>query len=296
MIEKILKKISVKPPYFALSNIEFETNETLSAMVPVEQEMGNECGIISAAEAGRHLAILGSCALALKNPNPGRHYYLAVGANVKKISDLFNTSSLFGKANVVFLDKRNGIVSTKLLTENGQLLYTIELTYKIMHYNLFEKLFNQNKYIASVISVFDNPYLNEIPLGKSVFEQNMLKTTLGPLEPHECQGHFFQYPAVPVAVLMHSLSKAAGQLLSHNLGNKNLPYIVEQGLIKAENIAFAGNKINIIINYSENNDFNFKCRALSDKGIEYGSMELALRPVAKELVTPEFKMQNISSY
>lgn len=295
MIEKILNKISVKPPYFALSNMVLEKKETLSAMVPVEQPMGNEYGIISAAEAGRHMAILGSCALSLKNPNPDRHYYLAVGAKVKKISNLYETSALFGKANIVYLDKRNGIVSTKLVTENGQLLYTIEVTYKIMHHNLFEKLFNQNKYNGPIIPTFNNPYLNEIPLGKSFFENNMLKTTLGPIEPNECQGHFHEYPAVPVAVLMHSLSKAAGQLFSHKLGEKNLPYIVEEGLIKAENLAFIGDKINIVINYSESSDFNFICRALSDKGIEYGSMELSLRPLAKELVTSESKMQNILS-
>lgn len=293
MIEEILKKISVKPPYFALSNMAIETNETLSAVVPVEQPMGNEYGIISAAEAGRHMAILGSCALALQNPNQERHYYLAIGAKVKKISNLFENSTLLGKANVLSLNKRNGIVSTKLITDKGQLLYTIEVTYKIMHHSLFEKLFSQNRCSNPTIPTFNNPYLNEIPLGNSIFENNMLKTVLGPLEPHECQGHFHEFPAVPVAVLMHSLSKAAGQLFSHQLGKKNLPYIVEEGLIKAENLAFAGNKINIAIYYNEGNNFNFICKALSDKGMEYGTMHLSLRPLVKELVAPEFKIQYI---
>ncbi len=293
MIEDVLNKISVKPPYFALSNMVMANNETLSAQIPVEQNMGSECGVISAAEAGRHMAILGSCALALKNSNPTRHYYLAVEAKVKKISNLFESAILFGKANVVSLTKRSGIVFTKLLTETGQLLYTIEVSYKILHHNLFEKLFKQNKYINPIIPTFNNPYLNEIPLSKSVFEDDKLKTVLGPLKPHECQGHFPEFPAVPVAILMHSMSKAAGLLFSHKFGKKNLAYIVEEGLIKADNLAFAGNKINIIISYSKNEHFNFKCRALSDKGIEYGAMELALQPMVKEIVFPKLITSNI---
>ncbi|MEN8121727.1 MAG: hypothetical protein ABFS35_15355 [Bacteroidota bacterium] len=287
MIEKILNKISVKPPYFALSNMVMETNETLSAMVPVEQPMGNEYGIISAAEAGRHMAILGSCALSIKNPNPGRHYYLAVGAKVKKISNLDETGVLFGKANVVHLDKRNGIVSTKLFTENGQLLFIIEVTYKIMQHNLFEKLFIQNKQNEPFIPIYNSPYQKDHPLSEPIFTNNILKTSLGPLQPNECQGHFQNFPAVPVAILMHSLSKAAGQLLAHNMGNKSLSYIVERGVVKAENLAFAGSKINIVISQSETEDYNFICRALSDKGMEYGSMDLSLRPIAAKLDIPK---------
>ncbi len=63
-IEQILTKICVSPPYFAFQKI-YQYQDLLIAPITPEQPQGNELGKISITEAGRHLAILGSCLLAL---------------------------------------------------------------------------------------------------------------------------------------------------------------------------------------------------------------------------------------
>ena len=71
-ISEILKKICVSPPYFAFKKI-YRYENILIAHITPEQPMNDEIGYISIGEAGRHMAILGTCVCTF-NQNE-KHYY-----------------------------------------------------------------------------------------------------------------------------------------------------------------------------------------------------------------------------
>ncbi|MBN1253276.1 MAG: hypothetical protein JXR51_00105 [Bacteroidales bacterium] len=282
MIDKILTKIAVQPPYFALKDLSIEKEGVIKAKIHKEQQKNNEICVIPAAEVGRHLAILGSCSISLKMPDNLKYYYLAINADVTRISCKNDDSELYGTAETIYINKRNGYVETNLYNSFGVHLYNVVIKYYFMQNVMFEKIFDKYK-SAKILKHFGNPYLNEIKLQDYVIKNNKLEATLGPLEPYQCSGHFPNYEAIPIAILMHQMSLAAGKLFAHIYGDENLKYLVLDGKIKADNLAFAGDTVKIIIYYLENSYQNFNCLALSINGKEYGSMRLALKPITQEL-------------
>jgi hypothetical protein len=279
ILDRIFEKIAVRPPYFALKNLNLVNENLLKAEIPVEQNLYKETGNIAAAEAGRHLAILGSCVAALKNTNDSKHYYLAVQANVKRVSFSNKEEKLFAYAEVLKIDRRESVVKTDLFTESGIHLFNIEIKYKILLHTIFEKLFANQNTSSQNINHFGNPYKKDFPLNGIVFGKNTLFAKLGPIKESDCFGHFPNFEAVPVAILMHALSKAAGKLFSEVLNYQDLQYTVKAGIINADNLAFAGSIIGINVFYFENEYYNFKCEAVSENGTPFGIMKLALEPV-----------------
>src|SRR5688572_30011137 len=101
--------ICVRPPYFAPEDV--RANSTgVEAKGRVQQDPGRGPGPISGAEAGRHLAILGSCALARVNPQVERHYYLASAAELERLAPAAPTAQgkLRAFAHAWFTGKRAG--------------------------------------------------------------------------------------------------------------------------------------------------------------------------------------------
>ena len=146
-VVELFEKIDVLPPYFALENLEIDSDKNVFATIPVEQEMGNEVGLISGAEVGRHLAILCSCAVAYINEKKGRHYYLACEATIKLIDekplrynlDRINLPKIIGKAKAEFISKKIAKAECSIENSNGDLLYILDVTYKVVTEELFLK-------------------------------------------------------------------------------------------------------------------------------------------------------------
>ncbi len=65
-VEALWERIAIRPPYFALYDLNLDPSGVLSAQVPVQHRMEQEIGCISAAEVGRHLAVLGLSSIALQ--------------------------------------------------------------------------------------------------------------------------------------------------------------------------------------------------------------------------------------
>src|SRR5215207_6645645 len=79
--------ICTSRPYYALRNLQQLTDTILQCEILVENYGHKEDSLISAAEAGRHLAILGSCVLAANNPVGAKHFYLATAASLIRSTD-----------------------------------------------------------------------------------------------------------------------------------------------------------------------------------------------------------------
>src|SRR5918995_197603 len=82
--DELFSRIEVCPPYFALTDVRRTDDGGVSAQVRICQSLGDEIGPVSAAETGRHLAILGSVAAAFANPSAKRHFYLAFDAELRR--------------------------------------------------------------------------------------------------------------------------------------------------------------------------------------------------------------------
>ena len=81
----LLQRICVRPPYFALRGLRSPEPGVCVAWVEPEQPLGAEAGPIAGAEAGRHLAILGSAAIASRSPDGDQRYYLARAAHFERV-------------------------------------------------------------------------------------------------------------------------------------------------------------------------------------------------------------------
>ena len=245
----ILKKICVSPPYFALTDFKSCNNNQLQAKFAIENLAYTESFIISSGEAGRHLAILGACALSLQNPGDDQFFYLAthaVGNNeevnpglFKKPTDRKTTFTV--KAIVLSLDvcKKIGMADTWLYTEDGTLVSRLRVTYQVLSCRLFQKLFSKG-YNENAIATHFNPYTGTISLHDVKFANNNFSGQTGVIKPEQCAGHFEKYPALPVAFLCSALIEFAGMHYRKVLNNDDAKFCVKDIELTATRLALAG--------------------------------------------------------
>jgi 3-hydroxymyristoyl/3-hydroxydecanoyl-(acyl carrier protein) dehydratase len=261
-LSELYARICVRDPYFALREVSEVVEGEVLARVPVEQEPEAEASPITAAEVGRHLAILGSCAASRVNRKEGQHYYLARRARLERLHEgpLPRFSEpLWGSARAEFTDKRSATARTLLASPTGQPLFSLEVEYNVLSAAAFSRLFQgarqemrrepraergpRNGTPGDFAALRQNPYRTALPLRDFVRDGECLKATLGPVRAEQCKGHFALHPVLPVAVVMSGLSGLAGALLRQLLGNESARYLVTWGEVRADNLAYAGETV-----------------------------------------------------
>lgn len=292
---ELFARICVRDPYFALSEVRVAGEGKLTARVPVEQETGGEASPINAAEVGRHLAILGSCAAAQVNPKEGQHYYLARRARLERLHAgplPRATGLLLGTARAEFREKRTATAHTRLTDERGQALFSLEVDYNVLSAAAFLRLFQGARQdmrrepraergprntSAEFAALRMNPHREPPPLHGYVRDGECLKATLGPVSAELCKGHFALHPVLPVAVVMSGLSGLAGSLLRELVGNPSARYLVKHGEVRADSLAYAGESVTFgsHLHGVEGKDHRFYCWAAVGERL-VGVMELTL--------------------
>jgi hypothetical protein len=273
--KKIIEKIEVRHPYFALSNFK-EIENGLKANIPVEQPLWNEVEPITAGETARHLAILGSCEIALKRKSE-KCFYLATKAtyqrHINKIE--LKNLALIGTAKIIKLDKRKAMAHTELITSENHLITSLDVEYTILSSELFERQFKGYK-------------LDLRKTDKSINRQNFYKQfafdpelekqkndgilfDIGEIKPEMCMGHFPMYPALPVAFCSTMLINSAIRKIPQT---KQKIY-VESSIMTANSIIFAKSfsKISIKLLEQQDNLFVFQA-AILEKNTNKILMEL----------------------
>ena len=132
--------------------------------VAPEHPMLAETGPIYA-EAGRHLAILGSCAAAMNNPTRARHYYLAREAYLERSTAPVAPQALLTcNAEADFTDKRTAHANCSLFVRDEK-LFTLDVSYSVLSEALFTRFYgkhgsDQRKEIRDNVTPFHraNPY------------------------------------------------------------------------------------------------------------------------------------------
>ena len=219
-MSQMAASIAVQRPYFA-----FDSLYKVSGAWDIwgdfrpEQPLGNELGPVTTAEAGRHLAILGSCAAALSQVEGERVYYLASRAQWDlrcSPTRLGQTPLMTARAKIVERARKRVVASTELLIE-GELCAELSVHYQVLAEKTFEKLFSKHQVPTTSTSV-SSPYAQAFPLSVlTLSEQEITAESVG-FSAARCEGHFPDYPMWPVAVVMYCLSQVISRLLNHKMG------------------------------------------------------------------------------
>ncbi|MBH2988171.1 hypothetical protein I5Q25_08760 [Serratia ureilytica] len=214
-INKVIQSIKVQTPYFAFQQL-WQEGESLVGSFTSEQPLLHEAGYITAGELGRHLAILGSCtAVALHNGPEG--YYLATKAHFIRRSGKHTLPQriLYARAQVVDMNKRELKIFAQAWA-NGPIA-ELHCEYTILSPALFQRNF-KNYACKKLSTSLDSPYQHPVSLYNLEHHGKELVAFAGPLSPHQCTGHFQNYPCWPVAIISQTAFQVTGELLNKVYG------------------------------------------------------------------------------
>ena len=226
----LLQRFGVRPPYFALTNMEVAGLE-LRATAVAESPAFLETGPMPAAELGRHAAIVGLVAAAAQQSDDRRRYYLARRALCRyATNDAPYGAPVRFHGRILELDKRGARAAVDA-TANGAPLASFEVDYTVLTDSAFERLFRtKGKPTPSAPSPYGSLLTTSWHGTTDMAEQVVESLPVG-----ACVGHFDGYPALPVAVLMGQLSYLAGRL-------HEVPYRVVRGEVEASDLVWAGER------------------------------------------------------
>jgi len=263
--EQVLERISVRPPYFTLEDLALE-GTYFEATARAEAPLYLEQGPMTAAEAGRHAALAGSCNIAMAQRDNKRRFYLAKEALCRyTVNSAPYGSPVNFKSSITLFDKRQA--ATHVLAEaGGHPLAEFDISYTILMETTFERLFKRKAHpTPEVASPYGKLLIESCDQGPDWAEQR-----LEVIPVHACPGHFQNFPALPVAVLMGQLSYLAGRIA----GN---PFRILRGDVRASDLGWAGEAISFRADRLsiDGNTQRYYCAATTG-GREIGSMDLWL--------------------
>ncbi|MHC8348493.1 hypothetical protein ACYZT7_03705 [Pseudomonas sp. RT4P38] len=217
---KMATSIAVQPPYFAFTQLYTLDDEWgIYGDFTPEQPQGQERGPLATAEAGRHMAILGSCAAARAQAEGGRVYYLASNAQWELryySTRTWQTLNMTARAKIVEQSRKSVTARTQLLVD-GQLYGELLVRYQVLAEKTFEKLFACHR-TADLAPCGKSPYAEAIPLSVvAISDKEIIARSVG-VSAARCAGHFPGYAEWPVAVVMGGFAQTMSRLLDLKMG------------------------------------------------------------------------------
>ncbi|MEY4578469.1 MAG: hypothetical protein RL701_3172 [Pseudomonadota bacterium] len=304
--------LDVRPPYYALDRVELHKPGFVGARIRPEQPLGHEVGPLAAAEAGRHLAILGACAcrsLRESNPEYEHHYYLPQRARLLRHPDRTPTQQprFAASARSESRKGRNATAHSVLYAaDSGATLFELDVSYRVLSQGAFERVFAPHKRdlratpredatrdLEQLVALRSNPYQKPLPLEITRRTPESVRARLRTVTPDLCAGHFPLYPSLPVAVLMHALSSLCGEALRGRWGNA-ARYRVVAADVSAERLAFVGERLLFEAAFRQSNGDreHYQAWAMLEDGRSIGWMAIELQPVRHDMrierTTPAF--------
>lgn len=283
--EKDLReKICVRSPYFQLTDLQPHGGAGVRAYVLFESPRGIESDPLASAEVGRHLAILGSCALARNNLKPGRHYYLATEAMLVRHSrpDLDASEPLMLSAR----PDGSEHAEIELATPQGELSSTLRCRYQVLPERVFARLFKNHKIEqAARDSSAPSPYATPVTLRPLRADTTSAASLLPEVTPAMCRGHFTEFPAMPVAILMDGLHRLACRHVAAEVH----PHLrLASADVRAERLAFSGEPVEFSVDLRERGDAFARYRGRAsrhgDPSTVFGAIELVYELLERDTV------------
>ncbi len=242
---RALARISVARPYFDLGDLEEVGDGIVNATIPAAPATAPEAGAIEAAQVARHLAILGSCAVALSRDDDTRHHYLATRAHYTRMANAPTAvdGPLRAQAIGSWVDRRTARALVTLGTADDQALNLLDVEYTVLAPRMFARL-NPPIDLDAIAAA-------EGDVAEPVVEHRVggVRVDTGPIPAEMCAGHFPDYPAAPVAIVMGRLCQAAGLAMIDHLGLDDHRYRIEEGHVEATGLARAGQHLVLDASY-----------------------------------------------
>jgi hypothetical protein len=218
---EICRRTAVERPYFAFDELSLSANGAVTGEVRREHALGYECGPLGAAEIGRHLAILGSCAAAAHSVSDERLYYLATHAELRRLGVAHSGSvparaTCRGTATIIERSARTLSAQTTMQIGDEAPFVSLYVQYRILSELLFARLFSHLA-VGSDHTGIASPYVEPIPLVWSEPRGNSIVARNHGLSARDCAGHFRGYPAWPVAIIASCMLRTVERLLHHAL-------------------------------------------------------------------------------
>jgi len=241
---RLLGRICVRPPYFGLRGLRSREPGAASALVTPEQPLGAEAGPIAAAELGRHLAILGSAAIASRYADDEQRYYLARAAHFERVcgelKERAPTLVAEATAGADFDGSRNALARCVMSTPEGVATHLLTVQYAVLGARVFERSMRAHRQATPKSE--RNPHAEPLLLSMQALDARHARATTR-FSVEQCAGHFDGCPAVPVARLMQGLITLAGHLVQHRLHDPDARITVLRGDVRAHRLAFAGDEL-----------------------------------------------------
>ncbi len=274
-------RICVRDPYFALKDVTVMGEGEVVARIPVQQDPDAEAGPIGLGEAGRHMAILGSCASALMAPKDGQHFYLACGARGQWLRPepmARATEMLWGLAKAEFTGRRSATARTLLSLPDGTPFFRLEVDYNVLSAAAFTRLFGEarvdmrreprrddgvQRSPEEWARLRQNPYSKPLALRDWRPDGESLSASLGPVTAEMCKGHFALHPVMPVAVVASGMTRVATTLLRRLEGAPWARCIASNVRLSADSLAYAGQTVTFGAHRSahDGDTHSFTCQA-----------------------------------
>jgi len=248
----------VSSPYYALDREEISQPGSVTACVHPVQSLGYEQGPVTAAEAGRHLTILGACACGSLYDDASAHGFLPERLRLLSLSDgdapthsAPLTAAAWSGAHTHSgsTARAHAVLS---VSATGERLFEAEVLYRVMSRAAFARVFAphrrelrkepQPQSAAYFAGLRGNPYRDPLPLEITRRTPASVRARLRRVTPELCSGHLPQYPALPVPSLMHGLWSLCGDALRLRYGHA-ARYRVLCADVSAQRLAFVGERV-----------------------------------------------------
>ncbi|MHC9002362.1 hypothetical protein [Enterobacter adelaidei] len=218
--ENLASRLTVKPPYYAFRRVYADPQEEgiYGDFIP-EQLFDGEYAAVSVAEAGRHVAILGTLLGESLSTDNEAGYYLAVNAEITAKEEPFSPG-VRGEMMTAHVCCRAN--TGNRLTVDGQLLYknTVLLKFVVSYVRLNKTQFGylcRDAYMPDInlpATLEESPWRHPLPLQIMPDEQEgKLSARINSHDPLLCAGHFEGYPVWPVAIVMSAATQLITTLL-----------------------------------------------------------------------------------
>jgi NADPH:quinone reductase-like Zn-dependent oxidoreductase/malonyl CoA-acyl carrier protein transacylase/NADP-dependent 3-hydroxy acid dehydrogenase YdfG/acyl carrier protein len=262
----LLGRICVTPPYFDLHALRAE-GEWLHAEARPTRLPG-QAGSLSAAEAARHLAILGSCVLREAMPEEGQIYFpvkeavLLPGGLVS--SGGAETVRMQARVKEMRLADSIAVAATEAFDEEGTRLCAFDITYHVIPAASFRALFAEHAR-PILPGAPASPYEAHTPLPLAPVGAGGWQSCLPAVRPEDCAGHFDGFPALPVSIMArHALDAvfaAAADLSTHDGG-----FRIAGGRCVTERFIWAGESVRFQAKPMDGPASHWRCTVEGDAG------------------------------
>lgn len=237
--------IMTKSPYNILTNLKIDPLGNITADVKNEYHYPEEGGPIGAAEFGRHIGVLGSIQLAKDYNFGSQYFFLVTNASLnRRVDRVYEEDEFQVTTSTLNLDKRKGKIFGQLKDTAGNVVFDGTLEYVVLKPEFFFRVYD-NYFTDKIIQNTVSPYINRKALSHIKIDNHQASALYGKIQPCECEGHFDNYPALPIAILGNLLSQLGIRLFKHYSTQKFNKIIVSNATIQAYKLAFHGDDVTI---------------------------------------------------